>query len=126
MPWPGEPRRRKSQTSATGVSAGTSPGAGRRIGPVRSRGFRHAGHGRYFGTAADSGRPGRGTRMEIRDADGGAHQRRRASRNGDGPCTLTNVASGRALEGPAGQSAHGAPVRIRDSTHGADRHPNFR
>jgi hypothetical protein len=91
-----------------------------------ARGFRHAGHGRYFGTAADSGRPGHGTRTEIRDAGGGAHQRRRASRNGDGPCTLTNVASGRALEVPAGQSAHGAPVRIRDSTHGADRHPNLR
>ena len=64
--------------------------------------------------------------MTIWDANGGANQHWRASQNGDGSYTLINVASGRALEIPGGQTANGTPVQIWDSTGGANQHWNFR
>jgi endo-1,4-beta-xylanase len=72
------------------------------------------------------GQTGNGTRMEIWDSNDGANQHWRANKNGDGSYTLTNVASGRALETPSGQTGNGAPVQIWDSNGGANQHWNFR
>ncbi len=63
-------------------------------------------------------RTANGTRPTVWDANGGAHQRWKASRNSDGSYTLTNVASGRALELPGGRTANGTPVQIWDTNGG--------
>ncbi|MER5512175.1 RICIN domain-containing protein, partial [Streptomyces sp. NPDC002766] len=39
--------------------------------------------------------------------------------------SLTDVASGRALEVPSAQSANGSPVQVLDSNGGANQHWNF-
>jgi endo-1,4-beta-xylanase len=64
--------------------------------------------------------------MQVWDSNGGANQHWRATRNSDGSYTLTNAASGRALELPGGQTASGTPVQIWDSNGGANQHWTFR
>ncbi|MDC0769604.1 RICIN domain-containing protein [Streptomyces sp. HD] len=48
-----------------------------------------------------AGRNGNGTPLQVWDAGGASNQQWPAGRNNDGSYTLTNVASGRALEVPS-------------------------
>ena len=65
-------------------------------------------------------REARSARPRPAAGAGGANQHWRASLNGDGPYTPVDVASGRVLEKPGGQTANGTQAEVRDSRGGSD------
>nr|BFD92045.1 non-reducing end alpha-L-arabinofuranosidase family hydrolase [Kitasatospora sp. Xyl93] len=69
-----------------------------------------------------AGYNGNGTPLQVWDASGAANQQWKATRNGDGSFTLTNVASGRVLDEPGNRTANGTKPQIWDSNGGSNQH----
>ncbi|GAB7185913.1 glycosyl hydrolase families GH43, GH62, GH32, GH68, GH117, CH130 protein [Kitasatospora sp. Ki12] len=69
-----------------------------------------------------AGQNGNGTPLQVWDTSGATNQQWRATKNGDGSFTFTNIASGRVLDDPAGQAANGTKVLVWDNNGGANQH----
>ncbi|MEV7178259.1 non-reducing end alpha-L-arabinofuranosidase family hydrolase [Kitasatospora sp. NPDC093679] len=69
-----------------------------------------------------AGQNGNGTPLQVWDAGGATNQQWKATKNGDGSYTFTNLASGRVLDDPAGQAANGTRMLVWDNNGGANQH----
>ncbi|MEY9876779.1 endo-1,4-beta-xylanase [Streptacidiphilus sp. MAP12-33] len=63
-----------------------------------------------------------GTPLQVWDASGATNQQWRATKNGDGSYTFTNIASGRVLDEPGNQTGNGTRMEVWDSNGSANQH----
>ncbi|MFG3053300.1 non-reducing end alpha-L-arabinofuranosidase family hydrolase [Kitasatospora sp. NPDC048239] len=101
------------------AGAGGTPGGGINSGTVYTLSGVGAA-GRVLDEPA--GQNGNGTPLQVWDASGATNQQWRATKNGDGSYTLTNVASGRVLDEPGNQTGNGTKMQVWDSHGGANQH----